>query len=79
MRLPNLLKFEFGSLVKMSKLTETAVYPELIERQHVNLRLQVFYEETATPLELLWNQCCLDDCEELCDNHQESFRMVDNP
>ena len=40
-------------MLKMSKLSETAVYPKQIERQRVSTCLQVFCEDTATALDFV--------------------------
>ena len=47
-------------MLKMSKLSETAVYPKHIERQRASTCLQIFCEETATALELYGRQHCID-------------------
>ena len=49
--LKDLFKVEELKLVKMSKLTETAVYPKPIERQRVSTCLCVFCDETVVALE----------------------------
>ena len=51
---------EVGTVLKMSRLSETAVYPKPIERQSVSTCLQVFCEETATALELYRRLHCID-------------------
>ena len=42
---------ESSSLVKLSKLNETSVYPKPIERQNVNLCLNVFCYDSIAALE----------------------------
>ena len=51
--LRNLFQSEVGAVLKMSKLSETAVYSKHIERQRVSTCLQVFCEETATALNFM--------------------------
>ena len=45
-----LFKAESGSLLKLSKLNETAVFPKPVERQNVSTCLKVFSEETVNAL-----------------------------
>ena len=48
--LEQLYKLECNKTVKLSKLTEVAVYPKPVERYKVSTCLQIFNEKTITAL-----------------------------
>ena len=72
-----LFKAESGSLLKLSKLNETAVFPKPVERQNVSTCLKVFSEETVNALLNHSKTKNEPGCEETA-HHQHSFELVED-